>query len=252
PAAWGTAARTADPPADQHGAAAALGAGAAVGRIPAGPQDADRRRRSLFERDAAPLARRPQRAQRRSADRGQRVHHHVLLRAAGLRAADRSPAAQYPHLCAGPSVRAGAAGGGGRAVHRRPRPCARPCGPRGEADYVPPRKPVETVLAGLFAELLGLARVGINDNFFELGGDSIQCIQLVARARAKDVAITPQQIFQYQTVAALAEAADRTEARVEEDTQPGPSPLTPIQHWFFERPGPIEHFNQAVLLEIPA
>ncbi|MEN3381545.1 MAG: hypothetical protein V7608_1589, partial [Hyphomicrobiales bacterium] len=121
-----------------------------------------------------------------------------------------------------------------------------------EADYVPPRNPVETVLAGLFAQLLGLERVGINDNFFELGGDSIQSIQLVARARAKGVAITPQQIFQYQTVAALAAAADQTQASVEEDTEPGPSPLTPIQHWFFEQPGPIEHFNQAVLLEVPA
>src|ERR1700704_6454032 len=29
-------------------------------------------------------------------------------------------------------------------------------------------------------------------------------------------------------------------------------PLITIQHWFFEQPGPIEHFNQAVLLEIPA
>jgi acyl-coenzyme A synthetase/AMP-(fatty) acid ligase/aryl carrier-like protein len=104
-----------------------------------------------------------------------------------------------------------------------------------EADYQPPRNPVETVLAGLFAEVLGLERVGANDNFFELGGDSIQSIQVVSRARAAGVAITPRQIFQYQTVATLANVADRSEAATEVGVAAGVAPLTPIQRWFFEQ-----------------
>ncbi|MEH2621948.1 amino acid adenylation domain-containing protein/non-ribosomal peptide synthase protein (TIGR01720 family) [Bradyrhizobium sp. AZCC 1719] len=121
-----------------------------------------------------------------------------------------------------------------------------------EAEHQPPRNPVETVLAGLFAEILGLERVGINENFFELGGDSIQSIQVVSRARAAGVAITPRQIFQYQTVATLAHVAEQPAAATEVDVTSGAAPLTPIQRWFFEQPGPIEHFNQAVLLEVPA
>ena len=63
------------------------------------------------------------------------------------------------------------------------------------------------MLCGLFAEVLGLPRVGIDDNFFELGGDSIVSIQLVSRARRAGLLITPRAVFQHQTVAALAAAA---------------------------------------------
>src|SRR5205085_6171615 len=51
------------------------------------------------------------------------------------------------------------------------------------------RTPREELLCGLFAEVLGVERVGIGDNFFELGGDSIVSIQLVSRARRAGLAI---------------------------------------------------------------
>ena len=70
-----------------------------------------------------------------------------------------------------------------------------------------PRTPQEEMLCGLFAELLGLPRVGIEDNFFALGGDSIMSIELVSRARKAGLVITPRQVFQHQTVAALASVA---------------------------------------------
>ena len=63
------------------------------------------------------------------------------------------------------------------------------------------------MLCALFAEVLGLERVGIDDNFFALGGDSIMSIQLVSRARQAGLVITPRAVFQHQTVAALAGVA---------------------------------------------
>ena len=51
------------------------------------------------------------------------------------------------------------------------------------AGYAPPRTPAEKAIAAIWADVLGIARVGIHDNFFELGGDSILSIQIVSRAR---------------------------------------------------------------------
>jgi amino acid adenylation domain-containing protein len=50
-----------------------------------------------------------------------------------------------------------------------------------EADFVAPRSPLETELAAIWSETLGLARIGVHDNFFELGGASIPAVQVVAR-----------------------------------------------------------------------
>src|SRR5262249_20102848 len=61
------------------------------------------------------------------------------------------------------------------------------------------RSPREELLCALFAEVLGLERVGIDDNFFALGGDSIVSIQLVSRARKAGLVITPRAVFEHQT-----------------------------------------------------
>src|SRR2546429_7226955 len=70
-----------------------------------------------------------------------------------------------------------------------------------------PRSPQEELLCALFAEVLGVERVGIDDNFFALGGDSIVSIQLVSRARKAGLVVTPRAVFQHQTVAGPARGA---------------------------------------------
>ncbi|MEU2057650.1 non-ribosomal peptide synthetase [Streptomyces bungoensis] len=117
--------------------------------------------------------------------------------------------------------------------------------------YRAPHTEAERVLAGIWAELLGVERVGADDNFFVLGGDSIVSIQVVSRARTAGLALTPRDLFRHPTLAALATASTGAAATVA-GTGPvtGEAGLTPIQHWFLdaEPPRPA-YFNQSVLVE---
>ncbi|MET8629452.1 amino acid adenylation domain-containing protein [Kitasatospora sp. NPDC004669] len=110
----------------------------------------------------------------------------------------------------------------------------------------------EELLAGLFADLLGLERVGVDDGFFELGGDSISSIQLVARARAAGLVFTARDVFTRQSVAELALIATESTETVTEDDGTGDLPATPIMHWLREHGGPVDGFQQAVLVRLPA
>jgi acyl carrier protein len=75
--------------------------------------------------------------------------------------------------------------------------------------YVAPRTGVERSLAEVWADLLGVARVGIHDNFFELGGHSLLTTQLVSRVRELfQVELPLRQVFEHPTINGLAEAIE--------------------------------------------
>lgn len=117
-----------------------------------------------------------------------------------------------------------------------------------------PQNAVQATLVRIWQDVLGVERVGIHDNVFDLGGDSILIIQIVARAREAGLKLAPNQLFDHQTVAALAEvaiAADPAAAvAAEQGPIEGPTPLAPMQAWFFERRfADAHHFNQSVCLE---
>ncbi len=122
-----------------------------------------------------------------------------------------------------------------------------------------PRTGVEQRLVEIWSQVLNQTDIGIYDNFFERGGDSILVIQITARARAMGLALSPRDLFRHQTIAELSRAArplaaDNAAARLaEQGPVSGRAKLTPIQKAFFSRrPEEPWHFNQAVLLAVPA
>jgi aryl carrier-like protein len=81
-----------------------------------------------------------------------------------------------------------------------------------EKAYVAPRDAVEQILAQVWAESLNLERIGIHDSFFALGGDSMRSVRIVARAKAKGLLFTVQDLFRHQTIAQLASHLELDEA----------------------------------------
>ncbi|GAA3438553.1 non-ribosomal peptide synthetase [Kutzneria kofuensis] len=119
--------------------------------------------------------------------------------------------------------------------------------------HVEPSTDAERTLAGIWAEVLRLERVGVEDNFFELGGDSIVSIQVVSRARQAGLSLMPGDLFTHPTIATLAAAAGTaTTVTASQDTVTGDAPLTPVQHWFLDaEPVHAEHFTQSMTLDVP-
>ncbi|MGW6774110.1 condensation domain-containing protein, partial [Streptomyces sp. NPDC055037] len=124
--------------------------------------------------------------------------------------------------------------------------------------YVAPRTESERILCGVWAEVLGLERVGIEDNFFDLGGDSIISLQVVSRARRAGLALSSRDVFLHPTLSTL--AAGLTEAdQGSDDAGPaqqgivsGPVAPTPVREWYFDtHPVAPEHFNMSTAFQLP-
>lgn len=87
-------------------------------------------------------------------------------------------------------------------------------------EYVAPRTPVEETLCGIFAELLGIPRVGIHDSFFELGGHSLLATMLLSRIRsAHGVEVPLREVFRTPTPEGLALTAVRLRAELESEDE---------------------------------
>ncbi len=92
---------------------------------------------------------------------------------------------------------------------------------RPEAHYLPPRTPVEEILAGIWSELLGLERIGAADDFFALGGHSLLATQVISRLRdAFGVELPLRDLFEAPSPAELA-------VRIEAAQRAGPDRIAP-------------------------
>ncbi len=121
--------------------------------------------------------------------------------------------------------------------------------------YRAPQTPAEVTIAGIFAEVLGVERIGVDDDFFAVGGDSIRSIQVVARARAAGLNLTARDVFKHGNVAELAAVAGRAAERpVLEELEGGGVgrlPLLPIARFLVESGPHIARYTQSMLLELP-
>jgi len=110
-------------------------------------------------------------------------------------------------------------------VDRKALPAPDQSRPELEGQFVAPRTPAEEVLAAVFAEVLGLERVGAEDNFFELGGHSLLATQLISRVRdAFGVEPSLRSVFEAPTVGSLARLVEEA---VQAERGVAAPPITP-------------------------
>ncbi|WP_409371045.1 non-ribosomal peptide synthetase, partial [Mycolicibacterium elephantis] len=124
-------------------------------------------------------------------------------------------------------------------------------------EYRAPTTPTEEILAGIYADVLGLDRVGVDESFFELGGDSLLAMRLVAAVNASfDAGVSVRTLFEAPTVGQFAPRIRKGEGRVEPlaaTERPAEVPLSFAQNrlWFIEQlQGPSATYNIAVALSL--
>ncbi|MBY0286579.1 MAG: amino acid adenylation domain-containing protein, partial [Mycobacteriaceae bacterium] len=125
------------------------------------------------------------------------------------------------------------------------------------AEYRAPVGAVEEVLAGIYAEILGLDRVGIDDSFFDLGGDSLSAMRMIAAvSNSLDADVSVRTLFDAPTVAQLAPRIGMGSGhvpRLARVDRPATVPLSYAQQrlWFLDQlhgPSPVYNIPAAVRL----
>src|SRR5262249_49682067 len=123
--------------------------------------------------------------------------------------------------------------------------------------YRAPANALEEILAGIYAQVLGLERVGVDDSFFDLGGDSLSAMRVIAAINTGlDADLSVRAVFDAPTVAQLAPriggAAGRRTPLVA-GARPAVVPLSFAQSrlWFIDQlQGPSPVYNMAVALRL--
>ena len=123
--------------------------------------------------------------------------------------------------------------------------------------YRAPTSAIEEILAGIYAQVLGLERVGVDDSFFDLGGDSLSAMRVIAAINTGlDSDLAVRTVFDAPTVAQLAPRlggeAGRREPLVAGE-RPAVVPLSFAQSrlWFLDQlQGPSPIYNMAVALRL--
>lgn len=96
-------------------------------------------------------------------------------------------------------------------VDRDALPDPEPIRPELRVEYVPPRNDIETLLAGIWTDLLGLDQIGVFDNFIDIGGDSLTGIRLMTRINETlDLDLPVNLIFEKTTIASMATSIEAT------------------------------------------
>ena len=124
--------------------------------------------------------------------------------------------------------------------------------------YRAPTNAVEEILAGIYAQVLGLDRVGVDDSFFDLGGDSLSAMRLIAAINTGlDADLSVRTLFDAPTVGPVG-TASRAEGRVGESRwwpveRPAMIPLSFAQNrlWFLNRfEGGVATYNMPTAFRI--
>ena len=127
-------------------------------------------------------------------------------------------------------------------LDRRALPAPPAPGDEASGAYVAPRTTTEEVLAGIWAEVLGVERAGVEEDFFHMGGHSLLATRVVSRARqAFGVDLPLRALFEAPTVAALA-------GRVEDLRSAGALPAPPIERVARGGPLPLSFAQQRLWL----
>ena len=123
--------------------------------------------------------------------------------------------------------------------------------------YRAPASAVEEILAGIYAQVLGLERVGVDESFFDLGGDSLSAMRLIAAINTGlDAHLSVRAVFEAPTVAQLAPRIGGEGGGLEPlvaGERPAVVPLSFAQSrlWFIDQlRGPSPVYNMAVALRL--